>query len=48
MALGNDFSFMGNQHRLVVSEKEYFIDLLFLWCAAKIEDIRKLSVLKTK
>lgn len=29
MALGNDFSFMGNQYRLIVSEKEYFIDLLF-------------------
>ena len=29
MALGSDFSFMGNQYRLVVSEKEYFIDLLF-------------------
>ena len=29
MALGRDFSFMGNQYRLVVSEKEYFIDLLF-------------------
>ena len=29
MALGGDFSFMGNQYRLVVSEKEYFIDLLF-------------------
>lgn len=29
MALGGDFSFMGNQYRLVVDEKEYFIDLLF-------------------
>ena len=29
MALGSDFSFMGNQYRLVVSEKEYFIYLLF-------------------
>jgi predicted nuclease of restriction endonuclease-like (RecB) superfamily len=29
MALGNDFSFMGNQYRLEVDEKEYFIDLLF-------------------
>ena len=29
MALGSDFTFMGNQYRLVVSEKEYFIDLLF-------------------
>lgn len=29
MALGGDFSFMGNQYRLVVAEKEYFIDLLF-------------------
>lgn len=29
MALGNDFSFMGNQYRLVVAEDEYFIDLLF-------------------
>ena len=30
LALGGDFSFMGNQYRIVVSEKEYFIDLLFL------------------
>jgi RecB family endonuclease NucS len=29
MTMGNDFSFMGNQYRLVVAEKEYFIDLLF-------------------
>ncbi|MBR4838658.1 MAG: DUF1016 family protein [Bacteroidales bacterium] len=29
MALGGDFSFMGNQYRIVVDEKEYFIDLLF-------------------
>ena len=29
MALGNDFSFIGNQYRLVVEGKEYFIDLLF-------------------
>lgn len=29
MSLGNDFTFMGNQYRLVVSEEEYYIDLLF-------------------
>jgi predicted nuclease of restriction endonuclease-like (RecB) superfamily len=29
MALGRDFSFIGNQYRLVIAEKEYFIDLLF-------------------
>jgi predicted nuclease of restriction endonuclease-like (RecB) superfamily len=29
MALGNDFSFIGNQYRVVVDEKAYFIDLLF-------------------
>jgi predicted nuclease of restriction endonuclease-like (RecB) superfamily len=29
MSLGNDFSFMGNQYRLVVSEEEHFVDLLF-------------------
>lgn len=29
MALGTDFSFLGNQYRLIVDEKEYFIDLLF-------------------
>ncbi|MCI4442256.1 MAG: DUF1016 family protein [Lentimicrobium sp.] len=29
MALGSDFSFMGNQYRLEVDEKEFFIDLLF-------------------
>lgn len=29
MSLGKDFSFIGNQYRLVVEEQEYFIDLLF-------------------
>ncbi len=29
MSLGSDFSFMGNQYRIVVDEDEYFIDLLF-------------------
>ena len=29
MSLGKDFSFIGNQYRLEVDEKEYFIDLLF-------------------
>jgi predicted nuclease of restriction endonuclease-like (RecB) superfamily len=29
MSLGNDFTFMGNQYRLMVSEDEYFVDLLF-------------------
>jgi predicted nuclease of restriction endonuclease-like (RecB) superfamily len=29
MALGGDFSFMGNQYRVVVDEREYFVDLLF-------------------
>ena len=29
MSLGSDFSFMGNQYRLVVDNNEYFIDLLF-------------------
>ncbi|WP_236941083.1 PDDEXK nuclease domain-containing protein [Flammeovirga sp. MY04] len=29
MSLGADFTFMGNQYRLVVEEDEYFIDLLF-------------------
>jgi predicted nuclease of restriction endonuclease-like (RecB) superfamily len=29
MALGTDFSFIGNQHRLIVDEREFFIDLLF-------------------
>jgi predicted nuclease of restriction endonuclease-like (RecB) superfamily len=29
MSLGRDFSFIGNQYRLEVDEKEYFIDLLF-------------------
>ena len=28
-SLGNDFAFIGNQFRLLVAEKEYFIDLLF-------------------
>jgi predicted nuclease of restriction endonuclease-like (RecB) superfamily len=29
MALGSDFSFIGNQHRLIVDEREFFVDLLF-------------------
>jgi len=29
MALGNNFTFMGNQFRIVVEEQEFFIDLLF-------------------
>ena len=41
MALGADFSYMGNQYRLIVDDKEYFIDLLFynrkLRCLVAIE-----------
>lgn len=41
MALGGDFSYMGNQYRLIVDDKEYFIDLLFynrrLKCLVAIE-----------
>lgn len=41
MAFGNDFAFMGNQYRIIVSDKEYFIDLLFyhrtLRCLVAIE-----------
>jgi len=29
MSLGKDFSFIGNQYRLIIEEQEYFIDLLF-------------------
>ena len=29
MSLGKDFSFIGNQYRLIVDEVEYFVDLLF-------------------
>ena len=29
MSLGADFSFIGNQYRLIVDEDEYYIDLLF-------------------
>jgi predicted nuclease of restriction endonuclease-like (RecB) superfamily len=29
ISLGSDFAFIGNQFRIIVSEKEYFIDLLF-------------------
>ena len=29
MALGMDFTFIGNQHRLMVDEREFFVDLLF-------------------
>jgi predicted nuclease of restriction endonuclease-like (RecB) superfamily len=28
MEMGNEFAFIGNQHRLVVDDEEYFIDLL--------------------
>lgn len=41
MSLGKDFSFIGNQYRLIVEEQEYFIDLLFfnrqLQCLIAIE-----------
>lgn len=41
LALGGDFAFIGNQYKVVVSEKEYFIDLLFfnrrLQCLVAIE-----------
>lgn len=41
MAFGNDFTFMGNQYRVIVGGKEYFIDLLFyhraLRCLVAIE-----------
>lgn len=29
LSLGNDFSFISNQYRLVVEDEEYFIDILF-------------------
>ena len=29
MAFGSEFSFIGNQHRLLIEDEEYFIDLLF-------------------
>lgn len=29
MALGADFSFIGNQYRLMIENEEFFIDLLF-------------------
>jgi predicted nuclease of restriction endonuclease-like (RecB) superfamily len=29
MAIGNDFTFIGNQHRLIIAEREFYIDLLF-------------------
>ena len=41
MSLGKDFSFIGNQYRVIVEEQEYFIDLLFfnrqLQCLVAIE-----------
>jgi hypothetical protein len=41
MSLGKDFSFIGNQHRLIIEEQEYFVDLLFfnrqLQCLVAIE-----------
>ena len=41
MSLGKDFSFIGNQHRLIIEEQEYFVDLLFfnrqLKCLVAIE-----------
>ena len=29
MTLGSDFTFIGNQYRLIVDEREFFVDLLF-------------------
>lgn len=29
MSLGREFTYMGNQYRLIVDDKEYFVDLLF-------------------
>ena len=29
VSLVKDFAFIGNQHRLIMEEREYFIDLLF-------------------
>ena len=29
MTLGTDFTFIGNQHRVIVDEREFFVDLLF-------------------
>ncbi len=29
MSIGNDFAFIGNQYRIIVEDKEYYIDLLF-------------------
>lgn len=41
MSLGKDFSFIGNQYRLIIEEQEYFLDLLFfnrqLQCLVAIE-----------
>jgi predicted nuclease of restriction endonuclease-like (RecB) superfamily len=41
LSLGTGFSFIGNQHRLVVDEEEFFTDLLFfnrnLQCLVAIE-----------
>ena len=41
LAFGQDFAFMGNQYRVMVGEKEFFIDLLFfhrgLHCLVAIE-----------
>lgn len=41
MSLGKDFAFVGNQHRFIVEEREYFVDLLFfnrqLQCLVAIE-----------
>lgn len=41
LAFGQDFAFMGNQYRIVIGEKEFFIDLLFfhrgLHCLVAVE-----------
>jgi len=41
LSFGNKFSFIGNQHRIIVDEKEFFIDLLFfnreLHCLVAVE-----------
>lgn len=46
MALGSDFSFIGNQYRLIIEEEEFFIDLLFF--NRKIQSLVALELKKGK
>ena len=48
LELGNGFSFVGNQYKIVVGNKEYFIDLLFYHIKLKSYVVVELKVTEFK